>query len=333
MPINSINRLNKEWLTLYEATAYVAWGEVLDLEALPWQGYPSARTYDAEIRSAFNRCREELLIQERCSDFLRLIENYFEPPFNPPPSSAIRSTSGRPPSARPLYRLIRRREQAENEDEVALSKAEPTILEAFTSGKVTFIGKRDGTEEPINPYRRRSTPSVNVIEGTIEVLEKETIQKVFVRPLLSSELEGYVPNPSSPFADPLQPLRIDIAGDDLKETMVGRSLRWSDVKIESASLLVWLIEEGITVPGQATPAQSAVNETSAPPAQQENAPVCGTRAASSLESARKAIADLYPNGVKGVRALRRDDEINKWLKDNKHDPVSSRTINRAMKKA
>ena len=271
MPIDSCKFPDKEWLTLYEATAYVAWGEALDLEALPWHGYPSARTYDAEIQSAFNRCREELRGQGRCSDFLRLIENYSEPPFNPPTSGAFRSTSGRPPSARPLYRLILRREQAENDDEVALSKAEPTILQAFLSGKVAFIGKRDGAEETINAYRRRSTPSIDVIEGTIEVLQKETVRKVFVRPILSSELEGCVPNPSSPFADPLQPARIDTADADFKRTTVGRALRWTDVKIESASLVAW-INEKAPAPGQVTRAPSVAEESTAPPIQAKITP-------------------------------------------------------------
>jgi hypothetical protein len=201
------------WLTLFEATTYIAFGEALSQDDLRWYDYPSARTHYPRIRSVWERCRDEASVaHDGYPEFLKMIESFSREPFDPPPSAVLRRIARRPPSSQSLYKLLRRREQAQERDEQELAKAKLLILQALLSRDVVFTGVRDGTRENIRVSRCDGPPEIDVCRSAITGLYAGTVEAFSFKPTSSS---------------------------DTIPMLFGKSIEWTDVHVRLAGLVAW----------------------------------------------------------------------------------------------
>lgn len=161
--------LERKWLNMFEATTYLAVGEALSIEALRRSHYPSARVWLAEMKSAWERCRDECRIRGgEYSEFLTILKNHSQDLFHPPPSAVLCRTSSWPPSGQFLYESILKWEQSHEQDEKKRAKAEPQILRALLSGKVLFNGERDGLREDIDVRRSNGAAAIDFYADIVE---------------------------------------------------------------------------------------------------------------------------------------------------------------------
>lgn len=262
MPTDSSKLPHGEWLTLFEAATLIAWEEVCPLGALRWRDYPSGRHYDAQIRSAFERCREEARGVERLSRFWRMVECYSRDPFHPPTSAVIRSIACRPDSARHLYRLLLKRERSEAKDEKKLAKAELRLQQALLSWAVKFTGIRDGTREKIDLTLCDASPAIDAAEAKVRSLYSGTVQPIPVKLLSPAQAAANPIDLLTPSADQKRVTATALPNDltDTPDAVAsritvgfGRSIEWTDVSVEQASLVAWLKGTANSAPTEELP--------------------------------------------------------------------------------
>lgn len=321
MPFDPTKLPERKWLKLSEVVNFLALEETQDITAMYEVGSPSDRLYSIRAEQARIRCLDEAGTDPKHTPFAKAINSPGIWNVDPLAPHLAECKSSWTPSGQCLFDLVVEWEHARGKEIERREAARTQVEHWFASGKVVFNGHRldeEGQDMGLERIGAKSSEEIGIFwEGdiirattratTLGITPPGTYraQRVWDRVCIKrASLISYLSGgPGEPEENAPVELLPDAFALDVDASAPATGGPWTPT------------EDATVVPVPPMPRSSEKGRTS-----------------SSLNSAREAIAAVYPDGIpKNIRATRRNDEINDHLKKNKRDTVSPRTINRAMK--